>query len=70
MFAAGRQPNVKGLGLEEAGVAYSERDGIYADNYMRTTNSNIFAVGDCLAMATKAPKPGQELPEDQRGPGY
>ena len=56
LFAAGRQPNVKGLGLEEAGVAFSERDGIYADDRMRTTNSDIFAVGDCLAMSTKVPK--------------
>jgi len=46
LVAVGRQPNVDGLGLESAGVAYSARDGIHVDPYLRTTRKNIFALGD------------------------
>ena len=40
-------PNVEGLGLEEAGVAYSIEDGIKVNDQLRTTNKNIYAAGDC-----------------------
>ncbi|RUX03514.1 mercuric reductase [Mesorhizobium sp. M8A.F.Ca.ET.023.01.1.1] len=44
----GRSPNVDGLGLEEAGVAY-DADGIKVDDYLRTSNPHIYAAGDvCL----------------------
>ena len=45
LVAAGRQPNVDDLGLEEAGVAYSDR-GIKVDARLRTSNKKIFAIGD------------------------
>jgi pyruvate/2-oxoglutarate dehydrogenase complex dihydrolipoamide dehydrogenase (E3) component len=45
-YALGRSPNVAGLELEKAGVAYGARDGIAVDRFMRTTNPNIYAVGD------------------------
>jgi pyruvate/2-oxoglutarate dehydrogenase complex dihydrolipoamide dehydrogenase (E3) component len=45
LVAAGRQPNVSGLGLEDAGVAYS-RKGIEVDARLRTSNKRIFAIGD------------------------
>ncbi len=45
LVAAGRRPNVGGLGLEEAGVRYSEK-GIDVDARLRTSNKNIFAIGD------------------------
>ena len=51
LFAIGRQPNVGSLDLELAGVDFSERDGIYADKFLQTTNPNIYSVGDCLARA-------------------
>jgi mercury(II) reductase len=45
----GRSPNVDGLDLENAGVAY-DADGIKVDDYLRTTNPRIYAAGDvCLA---------------------
>ncbi|ARP62176.1 mercuric reductase [Mesorhizobium sp. WSM1497] len=45
----GRSPNVDGLDLENAGVAY-DADGIKVDDYLRTTNPHIYAAGDvCLA---------------------
>ena len=46
MFATGRVPNIKKLGLEEAGVALADNGGIAVDEYSRTSVSNIYAVGD------------------------
>ena len=45
LVAAGRSPNVKGLGLEAAGVAYDGK-GIKVDPRLRTSNKKIFAIGD------------------------
>ena len=45
LVAAGRAPNVEGLGLEEGSVAYGKK-GITVDDHLRTTNSRIYAVGD------------------------
>ena len=47
LMAAGRQPNVDGLGLEAVGVAY-DRKGIKVDERMATNVPNIFAVGDVV----------------------
>lgn len=45
LLAVGRTPNVD-LGLEAAGVAYDDRQGIRTDDRLRTTNRRIHAVGD------------------------
>lgn len=45
LVAAGRRPNVEGLGLEEAGVAFSPR-GIPTDDRLRTSRRHIYACGD------------------------
>ncbi|MBL8699796.1 MAG: FAD-dependent oxidoreductase [Alphaproteobacteria bacterium] len=45
LVAAGRRPNVAGLDLEKAGVAYSAK-GITVDDTLRTTNRRVFAIGD------------------------
>ena len=45
LIAAGRAPNVDGLGLDAAGVKYSRR-GVEVDSRLRTSNKKIFAVGD------------------------
>lgn len=45
-YALGRVPNVAGLELEKAGVTYHPISGIDVDLSMRTSNPNIFAVGD------------------------
>jgi pyruvate/2-oxoglutarate dehydrogenase complex dihydrolipoamide dehydrogenase (E3) component len=45
LVAAGRAPNVEGLGLESAGVGYGE-GGVVADDRLRTSNLRVFAVGD------------------------
>jgi pyruvate/2-oxoglutarate dehydrogenase complex dihydrolipoamide dehydrogenase (E3) component len=46
LVGAGRAPNVEGLGLEAAGVAYDTRRGVQVDARLRTTNRRIFAAGD------------------------
>jgi len=47
LVAAGRAPNVEGVGLEAAGVAFDPRRGIQVDDFLRTGNRRIYAVGDC-----------------------
>jgi pyruvate/2-oxoglutarate dehydrogenase complex dihydrolipoamide dehydrogenase (E3) component len=45
----GLTPNVQGMNLEAAGVAYDLVNGIGVDDFMQTSNPNIFAAGDvCL----------------------
>ncbi len=46
LVAAGRKPNVNGIGLEAAGVDYDERMGVKVNDRMQTSNSNVYAVGD------------------------
>jgi glutathione reductase (NADPH) len=46
MFATGRWPNTKGLGLEKAGVKLGERGCIMVDDYSQTSVPHIYAVGD------------------------
>jgi len=43
--ATGRVPNVEGLGLDLAGVAFTPR-GVRINDFLRTTNRRIYAVGD------------------------
>ena len=46
LVAAGRKPNVSGLGLETVGVEFDQRMGIKVNDNLRTTNPDIYAVGD------------------------
>jgi pyruvate/2-oxoglutarate dehydrogenase complex dihydrolipoamide dehydrogenase (E3) component len=46
LVGAGAKPNVDGLGLEAAGVAYDPTGGVHIDEFLRTTNRRIFASGD------------------------
>lgn len=45
LVAAGRAPNLEGLGLEAAGVEHDRR-GVTVDDRLRTTNKRIYAAGD------------------------
>jgi pyruvate/2-oxoglutarate dehydrogenase complex dihydrolipoamide dehydrogenase (E3) component len=46
LIATGRRPNTEDLGLEEAGVVFTEK-GIQVDDKCQTSQSHIYAVGDC-----------------------
>ncbi len=46
MFAIGRSPNTRGLGLERAGVALGKGGEIIVDAQQRTNVPSIYAVGD------------------------
>jgi pyruvate/2-oxoglutarate dehydrogenase complex dihydrolipoamide dehydrogenase (E3) component len=45
LVAAGRKPIVAGLDLEKAGIAYGPK-GIQVDERLRTTNKDVYAIGD------------------------
>ncbi|KAL5218340.1 hypothetical protein ABZP36_019024 [Zizania latifolia] len=46
MFATGRRPNTKNLGLEEIGVKMDNNGAIVVDEYSRTSVDSVWAVGD------------------------
>ncbi len=46
LVAAGRIPNVEVLDLDKAGIVHDRR-GITVDDSLRTSNRNVWAIGDC-----------------------
>ncbi len=46
LFATGRAPNTKGLGLEELGVEIGRRGEVVVDGYSQTAIPSIYAIGD------------------------
>ncbi len=50
LVSVGRQPNVEGLELEKAGVAYTDK-GVQVDNWGRTSRKHIYALGDLTGIA-------------------
>src|SRR5262245_32363680 len=48
VIAAGRAPDVEGLGLDEAGVERDERGLIKVDGRLRTTREGVWAIGDMV----------------------
>ncbi len=46
LVAVGRAPNIKGQGLEMAGVTFSEK-GISVNEHLQTNVRHIYAAGDC-----------------------
>jgi glutathione reductase (NADPH) len=46
MYATGRAPNTRGLGLEDVGVQLNEKGAILVDQYSHSSVDNIHAVGD------------------------
>jgi pyruvate/2-oxoglutarate dehydrogenase complex dihydrolipoamide dehydrogenase (E3) component len=49
LAGVGRLPNVDGMDLEAAGVAYDVAHGIRVDDFLKTSNPRIYAAGDaCL----------------------
>ncbi len=70
MYATGRLPKVRGLGLEEIGVRFNDKGAIVVDSYSRSTVPHIFAVGDCTDRINLTPvaiKEGQAVAETLYG---
>src|SRR5829696_7770647 len=69
-IAAGREPDVEGLGLDEAGVERDERGLIKVDGRLRTSREGVWAIGDMVpgpALAHKASDEGILAVEDSAG---
>src|SRR4051812_6447902 len=70
VIAAGRGPDVEGLGLEEAGVKLDDRGLVAIDGAMRTSAERVYAIGDLTegpALAHKASDQGVIAVEDAAG---
>ncbi|WP_324652661.1 NAD(P)H-quinone dehydrogenase [Georgenia sp. H159] len=50
LLAVGGVPNTDGLGLEDVGVAVTERGHIRVDRVSRTTAVRVYAAGDCTGV--------------------
>ncbi len=46
LVAAGRRPNTEGLGLEKAGVTLAANGRIEVNDFLQTSNPDIYAAGD------------------------
>lgn len=46
LAGAGRAPNVEGLNLEVVRVEYDQQKGVKVNDYLQTTNPQIYAAGD------------------------
>jgi dihydrolipoamide dehydrogenase len=70
VIAAGRGPDVEGLGLEEAGVERDEQGLVKVDGRLRTSRPGVWAIGDMVpgpALAHKASDEGIIAVEDAAG---
>src|SRR3954453_14658094 len=69
-IAGGRAPDVEGLGLDEAKVELGENGKVRVDEYQRTSNQKVFAIGDLVnakALAHKASEEGVVAVEHAAG---
>ena len=70
VLAAGRGPDVAGLGLEQAQVKLTERGLVEVDGAQRTSREGVYAIGDLTAgpaLAHKASDEGIIAAEDAAG---
>jgi dihydrolipoamide dehydrogenase len=70
VIAAGRGPDVEGLGLEDAGVELDAGGLIEVDGAQRTSREGVYAIGDLVrgpALAHKASDEGIVAVEDAAG---
>lgn len=51
LVAAGRTPNTRGIGLEEAGIALTDRGYVRVDERLRATAEGVWALGECAGSA-------------------
>jgi glutathione reductase (NADPH) len=55
MFATGRAPNTRDLGLEAVGVVCNARAAVEVDEWSRSSVDSVFAVGDVTARSALTP---------------
>ena len=55
MYATGRSPNTKNLGLEAAGVELASNGSIKVDDFFRTNVPSIYALGDVIDRVALTP---------------
>ncbi len=55
MYATGRLPNTRGLGLEEAGVRLARTGAVEVDSWNQSSVDSIFAIGDCTDRVNLTP---------------
>ena len=55
LYATGRAPNTRGLGLEELGVRLDAHGAIEVDARSRTAIEDVYAVGDCTNRVNLTP---------------
>ncbi|KAK7735219.1 Glutathione reductase [Cytospora paraplurivora] len=55
IWAIGRTPATKGIGLEEAGVKLNDKNYIVVDEYQNTSVDNIYALGDVTGQVELTP---------------
>ena len=70
VIAAGRGPDIEGLGIEEAQIKLDDRGLIAVDGALRTSLKNVYAIGDLVAgpaLAHKASDEGIIAVEDAAG---
>ncbi len=70
LVATGRKPYTTGLGLEDLGVAISDRGQIKTDDHYRTNVDGIYAIGDAIdgpMLAHKAEDEGMAVAEGIAG---
>lgn len=70
LLAVGFRPNTKGLGLETVGVELDDRGHIVVDDQLRSSNPDVFAIGDVIGppyLAHKASKEGMVAAEVMGG---
>jgi dihydrolipoamide dehydrogenase len=70
VIAAGRGPDIEGLGLDTAGIKLDDKGLIEVDGAMRTNLEGVYAIGDLVpgpALAHKASDEGVIAVEDAAG---
>lgn len=70
VIAAGRGPDIEGLGLDVAGIKLAENGLIQVDSHLKTSRPGVWAIGDLVAgpaLAHKASDEGIVAVEDAAG---
>jgi len=70
LISVGRKPNTEGLNIEKAGIDLDEKKRIKTDKNFKTSQSNIYAIGDVIdgpMLAHKAEDEGIAVAENIAG---